>query len=100
MHVIRWLTLPILAGLLIGCAANDGGNSASSPSAENDIKASLAKLSDNDREAAEEQKFCAVKTNNRLGSMGVPVKITIKNKEGKDQDVFLCCKPCEKEARK
>ena len=57
------------------------------------IKASLAQLDPADRKLAEEQKYCAVETENRLGSMGKPVKVTIK-----DQPVFLCCKGCEKKA--
>ena len=58
------------------------------------IKAALAQLDPDDREAAEEQKYCAVQTNNRLGSMGKPIKLTIK-----DETVFLCCDGCEKAAK-
>jgi hypothetical protein len=57
------------------------------------IKANLAKLSDADRKLAEAQRFCAVENDDRLGSMGVPFKILIK-----DQPVFLCCKGCAKQA--
>ncbi|HEY7326105.1 MAG TPA: hypothetical protein VH592_00590 [Gemmataceae bacterium] len=60
---------------------------------EANIRASLAKLDPDDCELAEEQKFCPVKTENRLGSMGKPVKVIIK-----EQPVFLCCKGCEKQA--
>jgi hypothetical protein len=59
------------------------------------IKAALAQLDPDDREAAEEQKYCAVQTSNRLGSMGKPIKLTIK-----DETVFLCCDGCEKTALK
>jgi len=55
------------------------------------IERNLAKLSPADRKLADEQRFCAVETENRLGEMGVPVKITIKG-----QPVFLCCKGCRK----
>ena len=58
------------------------------------IQANLSKLSPADRKAAEEQKFCAVQTKNRLGAMGAPVKITIKG-----QPVFLCCDDCVAEAK-
>jgi hypothetical protein len=58
------------------------------------IKAALGQLDPADRKLAEEQKYCAVKTENRLGVMGKPVKITIK-----DQPVFLCCEGCEKAAK-
>jgi multidrug efflux pump subunit AcrA (membrane-fusion protein) len=57
------------------------------------IRANLAKLSPQDRALAEEQKVCPVQEDNRLGSMGVPVKLTIQG-----QTVFLCCKGCRKEA--
>jgi Cu(I)/Ag(I) efflux system membrane fusion protein len=59
-----------------------------------DVKAALAKLSLEDRRLAEAQGFCAVQEDSRLGSMGVPVKITLKG-----QPVFLCCKGCVAEAR-
>jgi len=58
------------------------------------IKANLAKLGDDDRKLAEAQKFCAVETDHRLGAMGVPIKVMLK-----DQPVFLCCKGCVQEAQ-
>jgi hypothetical protein len=58
------------------------------------IKASLEQLDPDDRKLAEEQRFCAVETENRLGSMGKPIKVTLK-----DQTVFVCCKSCEKRAK-
>lgn len=58
------------------------------------IEANMAKLSPEDRKLAEAQKFCANLTKNRLGAMGVPVKITIK-----DQPVFLCCGGCVAKAK-
>jgi len=48
----------------------------------------LAKLSEEDRALAEKQKICPV-SGQPLGSMGVPVKVTVK-----DRDVFLCCEGC------
>ena len=57
------------------------------------MRLALAKLSVADRRLAESQRFCAVQKNNRLGSMGLPVKILIQ-----DQPVFLCCAGCRKEA--
>jgi hypothetical protein len=61
---------------------------------EAEIAASLAKLSPEDRKLAEQQRFCAVMNDSRLGSMGTPVKITVQ-----DQPVFLCCKGCTKKAQ-
>lgn len=62
--------------------------------AEAKVKANLAKLGDDDRKLAEAQMFCAVETDHRLGAMGVPIKVMLK-----DQPVFLCCKGCVQEAQ-
>jgi hypothetical protein len=53
----------------------------------------LAKLSTEDRRAAEEQGFCP-ETKKQLGSMGVPVKIMVNGKI-----VFVCCPSCEDDVR-
>lgn len=57
------------------------------------VKAALGKLSTPDRRLAEEQGFCPVLQDNRLGSMGVPVKVVVKG-----QPVFLCCAGCKEKA--
>ncbi len=62
-------------------------------SEESEIKAALAKLSDADRKIAVAQKFCVVLEQNRLGSMGPPVKLLIDG-----QPIFLCCPACKKKA--
>lgn len=64
-----------------------------SGSAEAEIRAELAKLSPTDRQLAEAQRFCAVESKNRLGSMGPPVRLMI---EG--QPVFICCEGCQQDA--
>jgi Cu(I)/Ag(I) efflux system membrane fusion protein len=63
---------------------------------DDDLKfvAVLSKLPPTDRRVAEAQGYCPVLSNNRLGSMGMPVKIIV---EG--QPVFLCCGSCETKAR-
>jgi hypothetical protein len=58
-----------------------------------DIKAALAKLSPDDRKLAEQQKYCVMQTEELLGSMGTPIKLTIK-----DTPVFICCNGCKKDA--
>ena len=72
--------------------------SAASPpvlsAAEAKISANLAKLSPEDRKIAESQRFCAVLQKNRLGKMGVPIKVMIQGRP-----VFLCCDGCEDQAR-
>lgn len=57
------------------------------------VDAVLAKLSADDRKLAQEQGFCPVLTDNRLGTMGVPVKVLVQG-----QPVFLCCKGCVNKA--
>ena len=57
------------------------------------IELILAKMSRDDREMVEKQKFCVVLTQNRLGSMGTPIKLMI---EGKP--IFLCCDGCRESA--
>lgn len=57
------------------------------------LQAVLSKLSPADRALVEAQGYCPV-LNTRLGSMGLPVSVTV---EG--QKVFLCCKACLKKAR-
>lgn len=57
------------------------------------ITAALGKLAEKDRTLAEQQRFCAVMGESRLGSMGTPVKIEIKG-----QTVFLCCDGCRETA--
>jgi multidrug efflux pump subunit AcrA (membrane-fusion protein) len=57
------------------------------------IRANLARLSAEDRRLAEAQGYCPVETDNRLGSMGVPVPVEIKGRK-----VFLCCPSCKDDA--
>jgi hypothetical protein len=63
------------------------------PDAAAEARAALAQLPAEDRKLAEAQKFCAVQTDNLLGSMGPPVKVTVKGRA-----VFLCCKGCRTKA--
>jgi multidrug efflux pump subunit AcrA (membrane-fusion protein) len=60
---------------------------------EDRVQGILAKLSPEDRIVVEAQGFCPVLTDNRLGSMGKPVKLLVKG-----QPVFLCCKGCVNKA--
>jgi hypothetical protein len=103
MKYFSWLGVAALSGplFLAGCGGGptDQGNTrgpdtkAEADGQEARIRANLAKLSPEDRKLAEEQKVCAVKSDNRLGSMDVPVKVMVK-----DQPVFLCCGNCKKSA--
>lgn len=76
-------------------AASPSDNARIEDDHEAEIEAALAKLSPEDRQAAEAQKFCPVIEDSRLGSMGPPVKVMV---EG--QPVFLCCAGCKAKALK
>ena len=58
-----------------------------------EVKAERDKLSADDRALVDAQEWCAINTTERLGSMGPPLKVTVK-----DQPVFLCCKGCQRKA--
>lgn len=98
-----FLLLTLAFAPLVGCdsrpAATPTTGESKNPDDKNaddpeaDIRESLAKLSDADRKLAEEQKYCAVMENKRLGAMGTPLKLTVK-----DRPVFLCCKGCQRKA--
>ena len=60
-----------------------------SPEVSHEVTEALAKLSEGDRQLAEEQRVCPV-TRMLLGSMGTPTKVDLDG-----QTVFLCCKGCE-----
>lgn len=63
--------------------------------AEAKVSAALGKLTAEDRPLAEAQKFCAVMSHQRLGSMGTPIKFEIKG-----EPVFICCAGCKAKALK
>jgi hypothetical protein len=71
--------------VLAGC-----GEQAPPPDPEAKIRQALDGLDPDDRKLAEAQKFCAVQNEHRLGSMGTPIKLLVK-----DQPVFLCCAACQ-----
>lgn len=93
MNALRLGAAFPLASLLLlvsGCAQDNS----SPPNKEAKIQAALDQLDPEDRKLAEEQKYCAVQTEKRLGVMGKPIKVMVK-----DQPVFLCCKGCTKTAQ-
>jgi hypothetical protein len=92
----------IVALASLGCTTNEADKQAKSPDEkplvvspekEAEIAAELNKLPEDDRREALAQKFCAIETKNRLGSMDAPFKLMI---EG--QPVFLCCEGCKEKA--
>lgn len=60
-----------------------------------EVRLAMAELSDEDRQEAEAQKFCAIMKTSLLGSMGVPLKLDVKG-----QPVFVCCAGCKSKALK
>ena len=70
-----------------------GHKSGDGDSDHDEIEKALAKLSPADRAAAERQKICPV-ADERLGSMGTPIKLNVQGR-----DVFICCEGCEKDLR-
>ena len=66
---------------------------ADAPAGGDAVAAARAKLSADDRAAVDAQEWCAVSTDERLGGMGVPIKLDIQG-----QPVFICCKGCKRKA--
>ncbi len=80
-----------------GCCASDGPQAQPANSVnetDSEVRDELAKLPPADRSLAEKQKTCPV-TDAPLGSMGVPVKVTVKGRT-----VFLCCDGCREKLNK
>ncbi len=75
------------AGKTVGHDDHKTGHGKGEHSAE--VEKNLAKLSDADRASAEKQMTCPV-GDGHLGSMGVPIKFTVKG-----QDVWICCDGCK-----
>ena len=67
----------------------------SSGSGDADIDAAIADLDPVDQAEAKSQRFCAVMTTSRLGSMGTPLKLDVNG-----QPVFICCAGCKSKATK
>ena len=103
-----WVLLTMLGAALIGCSAEQKADpasttttpstrssSAETPTSEEDAEVvdALAKLSPEDRALAEAQKICPV-TGELLGSMGVPIKVTVQGR-----DAFVCCEGCVDELK-
>jgi Cu(I)/Ag(I) efflux system membrane fusion protein len=79
--------------------SNDSAGGAATPTGEDEdveeraVSDALGKLDPEDRGIAEAQRFCAVLTESRLGSMGPPVKVILDG-----QQIFLCCAGCTNKA--
>jgi hypothetical protein len=87
------LLVPVLT--LAGCGGGPSDKEKEAPAAGEsaEVREALDKLAPEDRKLAAAQRFCAVETENRLGSMGKPYKLMVKG-----EPVFLCCKGCQTQA--
>lgn len=86
---IKWIPLFLLAiwgAVITGCHKQTPAETSAST-----ISAALAQLAPEDRKLAEEQGYCANEPESPLGSMGVPIKLTVK-----DRPVFVCCEACSR----
>jgi multidrug efflux pump subunit AcrA (membrane-fusion protein) len=88
-------------GMYYGSSGGPAGDhhsatTAARPSMRHDedatVQANMARLAPQDRHLAEEQGYCPI-LNKQLGSMGVPVAVTLTT--GK---AFVCCKSCARQA--
>ncbi|MFO0850077.1 MAG: hypothetical protein U0871_16205 [Gemmataceae bacterium] len=87
--------LPVVA-MLAGCGSKETPAPVATPGAAkpaDDVAAERAKLDPTDRALVDAQEWCVVSTDERLGSMGPPLKLEIKG-----QPVFVCCKGCKRKA--
>ena len=91
--------LCILAALALGatgCNERTAPNSTSpgpTPAPADEVARERAKLSPEDRAVVDAQEWCVISTDERLGSMGPPIKVMLDG-----QPVFVCCKGCVKRA--
>jgi membrane fusion protein, copper/silver efflux system len=76
-----------------GSTASTAVRSTTPEDPEAKIKATLARLSPEDRKLAEQQRTCPILKDSRLGSMGTPIKLALAG-----ESVFLCCSGCKGQA--
>lgn len=110
MSVGLWAVTIALTPFFIGCSAeqqsepaatttatsptqSSTGETSESDEEQAEINEALAKLSPEDRALAEKQKTCPV-TDEPLGSMGAPIKVTVEGREA-----FVCCEGCVDELK-
>ncbi len=81
-----------LAIAAMGCGPTKQQPPETPNTAGEDVAAERAKLSPEDRDLVNAQDLC-VMTEEPLGSMGAPIKLSIKG-----QPVFVCCGSCKRKA--
>jgi hypothetical protein len=87
---IFWLVVVLMTGTITGCQQKPVDNgSKQRADAEAAIHDYLVALGPEDQRLAEQQMYCPVMPEVRLGEMGKPLKVVVKGKP-----VFVCCKSC------
>lgn len=91
MTVKAWCGAGVLLAVLglVGCSSSPSSH----PDKNAAVQAQRGKLTAEDRPLVDAQEWCVVNTDERLGSMGPPVKIEVGG-----QPVFLCCAGCKRSA--
>jgi hypothetical protein len=74
-------------------SSEDAKKAAQQSELDREVKTERAKLSESERKLVDAQEWCAVMNDHRLGEMGAPIKLMVK-----DQPVYLCCAGCRKRA--
>jgi hypothetical protein len=87
--------LAVVAAGVCGCSSGEVPKTDPAAQAEAAYEKALAALPAEDRAAAAAQRWCVAEQDNRLGSMGTPVKLMLDGKP-----VFLCCGGCKSHALK
>jgi hypothetical protein len=85
-----WLLVLLGIGSIAGCQEkpiDNGGRQRADAEAE--INDYLVALGPEDQRLAQQQKYCPVMPEIRLGEMGTPHKVLVKG-----ESVFVCCKSC------
>lgn len=100
---MKSVALFVVLGFFVGCEskatqpktsqAKTTQPSSPSKSEPDKVSQERAKLTPEDQKLVDAQEWCVVSTEERLGSMGPPIKLTI---EG--EPVFICCKGCKRKA--
>ena len=98
MRASRWFaTGSVVLGLALSVVAQSSMGQDKGAAGKADPKAAAAK----EREKADiaAQKTCVV-SNKSLGSMGSPIKVTVKDYLSNEQDVYVCCQGCVAKVKK
>ena len=86
--------LVMLVLVVCGCRHKPSPSTTTPADVEADIRVNLARLGPEDQQLAEQQKYCPIMEGARLGEMGRPCKVTVK-----DVSAFVCCENCVRAAQ-